>query len=88
MWSDREGAYAGLLEFLGIGDEPAMREFFEASMTAEAANRGRWREGLDADQQREVTAHYEATLARLELEDYHCAPLLRRTFELTLAPSA
>ena len=35
-----------------------------------------------------MTAHYEATLARLELEDYHCAPLLRRTFELTLAPSA
>ena len=88
VWSDREGAYGGLLEFLGVEDEPAMREFFDASMTAEAANRGRWREGLDADEQREVTAHYEATLARLEREDYHCAPLLRRTFELTLAASA
>jgi hypothetical protein len=88
VWSDREGAYGGLLEFLGVEDEPAMREFFESSMTAEAANRGRWREGLDADEQREVTAHYEATLARLEREGYHCAPLLRRTFELTLAPSA
>jgi hypothetical protein len=86
--SNRDGAYGGLLEFLGVGDEPAMREFFDTSMTAEAANQGRWREGLDADEQREVTAHYEATLARLELEDYHCAPLLRRTFELTLAPSA
>jgi sulfotransferase family protein len=86
--SNRDGAYGGLLEFLGIGDEPAMREFFDTSMTAEAANQGRWRDGLDADEQREVTAHYETTLARLELEDYHCAPLLRRTFELTLAPSA
>jgi len=86
--SNREGSYGGLLEFLGIADEPAMREFFDTSMTAEAANQGRWREGLDADEQREVTAHYESTLARLEREDYHCAPLLRRTFELTLAPSA
>ena len=86
--SNRDGAYGGLLEFLGVGDEPAMREFFDTSMTAEAANQGRWREGLDAEEQREVTAHYEATLARLELEDYHCAPLLRRTFERTLAPSA
>jgi hypothetical protein len=86
--SNREDAYGGLLEFLGVHDEPAMREFFEVSITAEAANQGRWREGLDAGEQREVTAHYEATLDRLQREDYHCAPLLRRTFELTLAPSA
>jgi len=88
VWSDREGTYGRLLEFLGVDDEPAMRDFFDGRMTAEAANRGRWREGLDSDEQREVTSHYEATLARLEREGYHCAPLLRRTFELTLAPSA
>jgi hypothetical protein len=86
--SNREGAYGGLLEFLGIGDEPGMRAFFDTSMTAEAANQGRWREGLEVAEQREVTAHYEATLDRLERENYHCAPLLRRTFELTLAASA
>jgi len=86
--SNREGAYRALLDFVGIADEPAMREFFDTSMSAETANQGRWREGLDADEQRDVTAHYEATLARLEREGYHCAPLLRRTFELTLAPSA
>ena len=40
------------------------------------------------EEQREVTTHYEATLGRLEREGYHCAPLLRRTFELTIAPSA
>jgi hypothetical protein len=88
VWADREGAYRNLLAFLGVDDEPAMRDFFDAEMTAEAANRGRWREGLDAEEQREVTTHYEATLGRLEREGYHCAPLLRRTFELTLAPSA
>ena len=84
--ANRDGAYGGLLDFLGVDDEPAMREFFDTSMTAEAANQGRWREGLDAEEQREVTARYEATLGRLEREDYHCAPLLRRTYELTLAP--
>jgi hypothetical protein len=59
-------------------------------MTGQAANRGRWREGLDAAEQRQVTEHYEATLSRLEREEYHCAALLRRTYERTLAaqPSA
>jgi hypothetical protein len=85
VWADRDRSYGSLLAFLGVGDEPRMREFFDVQMTDEAANRGRWRDGLDAAEQREVTAHYEATLTRLEREDYHCAPLLRRTFERTLA---
>jgi Sulfotransferase family len=90
VWSDREGTYAELLAFLGVEDEPGMRAFFDESMTAEAANRERWREGLDEAEQWEVTGHYETTLARLAREHYHCALLLRRTFELTLAsqPSA
>ncbi len=85
VWADRERSYADLLEFLGVVDEPALREFFDGRMTAEAANRGRWRDGLDASGQQEVTEHYEATLTRLEREDCHCAPLLRRTYERTLA---
>ena len=85
VWGDREGAYAGLLGFLGISDEPAMREFFELEMTADAAHRERWREGLGPAEQREIAARYEATLERLEREGYHCAPLLRRSYERTLA---
>ena len=84
VWADRDRAYAELLEFVGVEYEQPMRDFFELRMTGEAANRGRWREGLDADGQREVTAHYEATLARLEREEYHCAELLRRTYERSL----
>ncbi len=80
VWGDRERAYADLLDFLGVSDEPAMREFFEGEMTADAAHRGRWRRGLDPAEQREVTARYAATLDRLEREGYHCAPLLRRTY--------
>jgi Sulfotransferase family len=90
VWADREGTYAELLGFLGVEDEQPMRDFFELRMTGQAANRGRWRDGLDAAEQRQVTEHYEATLSRLEREEYHCAALLRRTYERTLAaqPSA
>jgi hypothetical protein len=84
--ADRDRAYSELLDFLGVEDERAMRDFFELRMTGEAANQGRWREGLDVAEQRQVTEHYEATLSRLEREEYHCAPLLRRTYERTLAP--
>lgn len=84
VWADRDHAYAELLDFLGIDDEQPMRDFFELRMTGQAANLGRWREGLDAAEQGEVTEHYEATLARLEREEYHCAALLRRTYERTL----
>ena len=81
VWSDREGAYGELCEFLGISDEPAMHEFFDAEMSADAAHRERWRKGLDADEQAEIVRRYEAALERLEAEDYHCAPVLRRSYE-------
>jgi hypothetical protein len=83
--SDREGAYAGLLAFLGVTDEPAMREFFETEMDADAAHQERWREGLDDPEQDEVVRTYEETLERLEREGYHCAPVLRRSYERSLA---
>jgi sulfotransferase family protein len=85
VWADRERTYGELLDFLGVDDQQPMRDFFELRMTGQAANLGRWREGLDAAEQREVSEHYETTLARLEREDYHCAALLRRTYERTLA---
>jgi hypothetical protein len=81
VWSDREGAYAELCEFLGIADEPAMREFFEQEMNADAAHRERWRKGLSDAEQAEVVGLYEQALERLEAEGYHCAPVLRRSYE-------
>jgi len=83
--SDREGAYAELLGFLGVSDEPAMREFFESEMSSDAAHRERWRQGLSEDEQRAIVDLYEATLSRLENEGYHCAPVLRRSYERALA---
>jgi Sulfotransferase family len=83
--SDREGAYAELLGFLGVSDEPAMRAFFESEMSSDAAHRERWRQGLSEDEQRMIVERYEATLARLEAENYHCAAVLRRSYERSLA---
>jgi Sulfotransferase family len=88
VWSDREGAYAELLEFLGVADEPAMRAFFEAEMSADAAHRDRWRQGLDASSQADIVRRYEAELDRLDAEGYHCAPVLRRSYERERALTA
>lgn len=85
VWSDRDRAYAGLLEFCGVADEPAMREFFDTEMNAGAANRERWRKGLREAEAAEVTALYEAALERLERQGFHCAPVLRRSHERELA---
>ena len=85
VWSDREAAYAQLGEFLGIEDEPAMRRFFDAEMNADAAHRERWRKGLSERDQAAVVSRYETTLERLETEGYHCAAVLRRSYERELA---
>jgi hypothetical protein len=81
VWADRERAYADLVGFLGLGDEPAMRGFFDSQMSAEAAHRDRWREGLDPEQQEAIRERYEEALDQLEREGYHCAEVLRRSYE-------
>jgi len=78
---DREQVYEQLLDFLGLESEPAMREFFEEEMSASAAHRERWREGLEPEQQAALVREYEKTLDRLERENFHCAPQLRRAYE-------
>jgi Sulfotransferase family len=85
VWGDREGSYGQLLAFCGIDDEPAMRDFFEREMNAGAAHRERWREGLEASEQDAVDTAYRDALARIEAENFHPAPLLRRSYERTHA---
>lgn len=84
----REAAYAALLAALDLDDEPAMREFFEAEMSAGAANRGRWREGLDEREEAAVRRCYEQALELIEREGYHCAAALRQAYEHTEAAPA
>ena len=50
-------------------------------MSASAAHKERWREGLTPAQQESLVLEYEKTLDRLEREDFHCAPELRRAYE-------
>lgn len=78
---DRETEYARVLDFLGIEDEPEMRRYFEEEMSADAAHKERWREGLSPEEQSALEKEYERTLQRLERDDFHCAPILRRAFE-------
>ena len=43
---DREGVYERLREFPGLDDAAEMRSFFDQEMSAGAAHKERWREGL------------------------------------------
>jgi hypothetical protein len=81
VWGDREATYRGLHEFLGVDDEAGMHEFFDGSMSARAAHRERWREGLDRAEQEAIVAAYEAALDRIEREGFHVAEILRRSYE-------
>lgn len=77
---DRERVYEELLDFLELDDEPSMRAFFEEEMSASAAHKERWREGLSSEAQTALAREYEQTLERLEREGFHCAPELRRAY--------
>ncbi len=77
----REAVYEGLLDFLGVEDEPRMHEFFEREMTPENAHVGRWRRELHAPARALVQRRYERTVAALERERNHAAPSLRAALE-------
>lgn len=77
----REPSYAGLLDFLGVGDEPGMRAFFDAEMTPERAHVGRWRRELRLPARLWVQRRYERTVGALERESNHAAPSLRAALE-------
>jgi hypothetical protein len=78
---DREGAYGGLLDFLGVDDDVAMGEFFEVQMHPAAAHMTRWREGLGRIERRRVQRRYEGALAALEREKNHVARPLIDAYE-------
>jgi hypothetical protein len=74
--SKREAAWRGLLDFLVLDEEPAMRTRAEEELELVRADIGAWREGLtDGDAQR-VTALYEERLRRLADADVAWAPQL------------
>ncbi|MGB6424205.1 MAG: sulfotransferase [Solirubrobacterales bacterium] len=78
---DRDGVYSELLAFTGLDDTPEMRGFFDGEMSADAAHKERWREGLTEKRQSDLIREYEKVLERLEREGFHCAPQLRAAYE-------
>ncbi len=78
---DREAAYAGLMEFLRLDDEPEIRGYLDRQVTPQASHRGRWRDRLSEADQLALAEEYGRTLERIDAEGYHCASLLRRTYE-------
>lgn len=81
VWGDREPTLRALLDFLEVDEEPELREFFDSEVSAEAANRERWRAGLGATEQEVVVRRYEEALREVEREGFHCAAVLRRSYE-------
>lgn len=61
-----EETYLRLLDFLGLQDEPALREFHSTKMTPENASLGRWKNEIDTPEFREAI---KAMNARLEKEN-------------------
>src|SRR6266542_488004 len=78
--ADRDDAYASLLAFLGIEDEPRMREYFDTRVTEGNANRDRWRQGLSGSEQEELTRRYERTIDAMEERGFATAPALRDAY--------
>jgi hypothetical protein len=83
VWTARRPTYRSVHEFLGIEREPRVRRYFRRRMSADRAHQDRWRDGLTDSAQEEVLRYYEQTLERLEADDVHCAPLLRRVYDQT-----
>ena len=78
---ERERVYAELLAFLGVGDEPGIREYFDGSVHAEAANAGRWRRELGPVTRVLADRRYRRAVAALEREGNHAAAPLRAALE-------
>lgn len=68
VFNDRKRQYRRILRFLGVSDEPTMRDFFEQSLTPEHANRGRWREVVPAEQHEDFERAYDRIVRKLASE--------------------
>jgi hypothetical protein len=62
---DREASFRRLLEFLGLDDDPAVRQFFEERATGDRAHIGRWRTDIPPEDQPAFLAAYHELAAGL-----------------------
>jgi hypothetical protein len=78
---DREPPYAALLDFLGIADEPPMREFLDTWLGPPDRPQPASANGLSRWQRLRLRRKYERTLDALRDEGVHCAPQLIAAYE-------
>ena len=76
---DRERNYLRLLRFLELDDEPAMRRFFETSVTADRAHIGRWLGDVPPDARPAFDAHHRALLDDMRARGIGAAYPMTRT---------
>ncbi len=62
---DREREYTRLREFLELDDDPAMRAFFESTVSGDRAHIGRWVDQVPASRRPAFEAHYRDLVASL-----------------------
>jgi hypothetical protein len=61
----REREYARVLDFLGLPDDPAMREYFTERVTEDRSHIGRWLEDVPAARLAAFEAHHERLARQL-----------------------
>ncbi len=70
-----------LARFAGVRLGQKMRRYLFGQMDTQAANAGRWRDGLSERRQRSIESEYESILDRLEADEVTALPLLRQDLE-------
>ena len=62
---DREGSFRRVVEFLEVPDDSAMRAYFDAEISAEAAHLGGWRERMPPPDARRIDRRYRKMVREL-----------------------
>ena len=56
---DRDATYRRLLDFLGLSDDPAIRTFFDESVSGDRAHIARWRHDVPDEMRASFLAAYQ-----------------------------
>jgi Sulfotransferase family len=65
---DRERTYAGLVDFLALDDDTAMRRYFDQEIKAERAHVGAWRQRIAPEDVRLIERRYRRLVPELRAE--------------------
>ena len=75
-----------LAQFAGVATGYRVRRYYKSRMSAERANRGRWRQGISERLAADLDRRYAQSLDALEADGATAVPLLRRSLERSRAP--